>query len=432
MTGARILLRAVALVLAVTGTLNLASNVYASNLEPSTDPSGVLRTFSFPGGIDLSNPFFKSLGTNGRSCATCHAQSDAWSVSTAHLQQRFQDTDGLDSIFRAIDGANCPSADVSTLSARTSAYSLLLSKGLIRMSLPVPSGADFTITSISDPYNCAETTSSQPALYRRPLPATNLRFLPAIMWDGREPNLTSQAKNATLVHAQPKQAPTATQLKQIVNFETGLFTAQSEDNAAGFLALHGGRGGPIFLALQPYRPGSNPDGINVFTLYSAWANLDPNQAAARASIARGQAIFNNRMMLISGVAGFNDVRGQQMVVGTCGTCHNAANVGASTTATMMDIGTSSPKVDLPSYTVLCADNSSVTTTDPGRALITGKCSDLSKFKVPGLRGLAARAPYFHNGTATDLTDVVSFYNQRFNMLLSGEETADVVAFLNSL
>ena len=52
---------------------------------------------------------------------------------STHLQQRFQITQGTDPVFRAVDGANCPSADVSTVEARSSAYSLLLNKGLIRM-----------------------------------------------------------------------------------------------------------------------------------------------------------------------------------------------------------------------------------------------------------------------------------------------------------
>ena len=65
-------------------------------------------------------------------------------------------------------------------------------------------------------------------------------------------------------------------------------------------------------------------------------------------------------------------------------------------------------------------------------MVTGKCADMGKLKVPGLRGLAARAPYFHNGTATTLMDVVNFYDQRFNMLLSNDEKADLVAFMNTL
>ena len=49
-----------------------------------------------------------------------------------------------------------------------------------------------------------------------------------------------------------------------------------------------------------------------------------------------------------------------------------------------------------------------------------------------MRGLAARAPYFHNGTATTLLDVVNFYDQRFNMLLTDDQKADLVAFMNTL
>ena len=72
------------------------------------------------------------------------------------------------------------------------------------------------------------------------------------------------------------------------------------------------------------------------------------------------------------------------------------------------------------------------TTDPGMGLITGKCADLGKFKVPRLNGLAARAPYFHNGNADTLQDLVEFYNTRFNIQLSEQEKQDLINFLNSL
>jgi hypothetical protein len=152
----------------------------------SSDPTGTLSTYSTAGGIDISNPFFQNLGTNGRTCNTCHVSTDAWSVAPPDIQARFNATEGLDPIFRPVDGSNCPSDDVSSLQARQSAYSLLLNKGLIRISLPVPANAEFAITDIRDPYDCPETTETQPAMYRRPLPATNLPFLSAVMWDGRE------------------------------------------------------------------------------------------------------------------------------------------------------------------------------------------------------------------------------------------------------
>jgi len=74
----------------------------------------------------------------------------------------------------------------------------------------------------------------------------------------------------------------------------------------------------------------------------------------------------------------------------------------------------------------------VQTTDPGRALITGLWADIGKVKGPILRGLAARAPYFHNGSAESLSDIVTFYEKRFNVDFTTQERADLIAFLNSL
>ena len=65
----------------------------------------------------------------------------------------------------------------------------------------------------------------------------------------------------------------------------------------------------------------------------------------------------------------------------------------------------------------------------GLALRTGKFNDLGKFKVPQLRGLGNRAPYFHNGAAATLNDVLRFYNQRFNIGFTAEEMRLVVLFL---
>jgi hypothetical protein len=57
------------------------------------------------------------------------------------------------------------------------------------------------------------------AMYRRPLPSANLAFLTAVMWDGREPDLSQQANDATVGHAQGTPL-TADQRSAIVAFET--------------------------------------------------------------------------------------------------------------------------------------------------------------------------------------------------------------------
>lgn len=443
------------------------------NLAPFLDSSGLLRTYNTNGAADLSNPFFQSLGSNGRSCVTCHQPSDAWSVTPPHIRARFVLSRGLDPIFRPVDGANCPSADTSTIAARQSAYSMLLDKGLIRVSIGVPSEAEFSVTGIQDPHDCPETTSAGLALFRRPLPATNLAFLTTVMWDGRESfkgqslefDLSDQAASATLGHAQAAARPTDDQLAAMVKFEMANFTAQSVDNRAGSLDAHGAGGGPIALSQQKFFVGVNdplgadPAGFNpaAFSLFDRWSNLEDDSPTAeskdawadeaRASIARGEKLFNSLPITITGVTGLNDLPGLSSVKGTCTTCHNTPNIGNHSVALAINIGvadypglTALDTTGLPVYTVQCSPGaatpigkgSTFQTTDPGRALITGKCADVGKTKGPILRGLAARAPYFHNGSAATLIDVVEFYNQRFNLNLNDQQKEDLVAFLRSL
>ena len=168
--------------------LAFASGPAASGQESVIDtrnPFGVLRTITIDQNpLDLSNPFFQSIGTNGRSCVSCHVASSAWTITPDEIRDRFRDTEGLDPIFRTVDGSNSPNADVSSLRARRKAYSMLLTKGLIRIGLPIPAGAEFTLVAVDDPYGYA--SASELSLFRRPVPATNLRFLTAVMWDGRE------------------------------------------------------------------------------------------------------------------------------------------------------------------------------------------------------------------------------------------------------
>ena len=101
----------------------------------------------------------------------------------------------------------------------------------------------------------------------------------------------------------------------------------------------------------------------------------------------------------------------------------------------LDLGLTKPEVApyLPVYTVRnLATGDRISTTDLGRALITGKWRDLNRFKGPVLRALAARAPYFHNGSAASLEEVVDFYDQRFDLRLSRRDRSDLIAFLRSL
>jgi cytochrome c peroxidase len=454
-------------------------------LEIDADPSGMIATFQ-PNGTTqtATNPFFQNLGTNGRTCFTCHEPQDGWGLSAQHVVDRFA-ADPTDPLFRLVDGATCPSDDVSSPDAMRKAYSLVIGKGLIRIGLPMQSAMQFQIISVADPYGCNTNpttglTGSQSGIasfYRRPLPSANLGFLSTIMWDGREPDLFQQSIDATLVHAQGDQpGPSPGQQQQIVSFEGcttaftpaacanippggGVFTAQGFDAIAGYLDANGANGGPVTLSQQLanfFICENDPLGFSpctlsfspvIFTAYNAWANLTGSgQAiAARSAIARGEQIFNSVPINITGVAGINDVLGLPRVPGFCGTCHDTPNAGNHSVKAPLNIGIANagalapPALDisgLPVFTVLCTagplSGQISQVTDIGRAMISGKCADIGKTKGPILRGLAARAPYFHNGSAATLLDALNFYDQRFNIGLTDQQKSDLVAFLNSL
>jgi cytochrome c peroxidase len=214
----------------------------------------------------------------------------------------------------------------------------------------------------------------------------------------------------------------------------------------------------------------------VFTTFASFADATGTaaQIARRESIARGETIFDTRTFTINNVPGLDDVKGpangsNPLSTGTCSTCHNNGNVGNDDfldpkRTDVMDNGSNvlPPNADFPLFAFFCPiapfgspghmnffsnpvqspycqelPGSPTTcnefdTSDPGEGLADGLCNDLGKFKVPVLRGLAARAPYFHGGNVATLADLVTFYNNRFNIGLSVQDQTDLVNFLNSL
>jgi hypothetical protein len=187
----------------------MASQVTAPNA------SGFARTIHADGGavLDLSNPFFQSLGSNGRACVSCHVASENMTITPAGVQERFNRTEGQDPIFRPNDGSNTPNLDVSTVPARRQAYSMLLTKAVIRVGLGIPAHAEFRLVEVQDPYGYA--SAAELSLFRRPLPATNLAFLTTVMWDGRE-NVVPPTNPAHLALDFAHQAKVAFQMCTLV------------------------------------------------------------------------------------------------------------------------------------------------------------------------------------------------------------------------
>ena len=200
-------------------------------------------------------------------------------------------------------------------------------------------------------------------------------------------------------------------------------------------------------------------GPPTFTLFDTWANLPFNPGNKdRLSVARGQAVFNTALG--------SDDNGKPI---GCVFCHTVPNLGNNASAGadgFKRIGTDSldilmrtkakattpaeaqmmqDMIDrvglLPQYCLRPNTDTSgtpcgsaaddVVTTDPGRALVTGRMADVGMFKPPILRNLAVRSPYFHAGAAQDIQHLINFYNLRFGLGLTADQQADLAKFIDT-
>jgi mono/diheme cytochrome c family protein len=429
------------------------------------DGSGDITIVNMDGPIATRNhPFFEDIGPNGRACITCHQPSNAMGLATSQLRQQWKDSQGRDPVFAAIDGSNCP-----TLPQRErSSHSLLLNRGVFRIYLPLPAHAEFKVEVVRDPTGCNTDPnfglhSAHPAIsvFRRPRMVGNLKYVvasdsafqvgahaeAALAADGRDRTLEQQAAEAMHAHEQAGRALTKAEIQQILDFESQVYVAQSSDNTGGDLTEVDGPLGAWSLGYGKLaREGSHQP---VFLEASYWKSATASNAGRtprnefRESVARGNALFSGRTFQIAGVAGLN--HGAEPVTGTCATCHDAPNAGSNLSQRAMDVGTTvlaSPDAvaDLPVFKLTCDKTAAphptggrvLYTTDPGRALTTGKCADVGSIVMQQFRGLSARAPYFSNGSAKTLWDVVEFYDTRFAMKLSEADKQDLVNFLSVL
>lgn len=330
------------------------------------------------------------------------------------------------------------------------------------------------------------------SVYRRPRMAANLRYVVSsrfgvtpfigktgmlaatdpqtgrplnmnMMADARDSTLMEQASGAAHSHLQANVRLTRQQLEALQAFELQLYAAQSWSNDAGSLQEPGGPSG-----LGPQAMADGADGVLgnnttrfVFPMEDKWAGLpqqgdeaERHRNAFRASVQRGHDVFFFRTFWISDAMHINTVGLGNPIKRTCATCHGMHMTGMDTANGWMDVGTTnhpwaleppeSPwatvKPELPLFRITCrADlpphpflGRVIHTQDPGRALISGKCDDVGAIVIQQFRGMAARAPYFSNGSARTLRELVDFYDRRFNMRLTEQERQDLVNFLGVL
>jgi hypothetical protein len=465
--------------------IEAGADLYLSREMRFGDPAGQLGVVNALGLVATKgHPFFEPIGGNARACVTCHQPSNAMSVSTEGIRGRWSKTGGKDPIFLGIDGSNNPALPQD----QEGSHSLLLNRGLFRVGLPWPPTGnpipEFTIEVIQDPTGVNRDPqwglkSARPTIsvFRRTRMAANLKYVLApdetgfnvkrgtlldrdpdtglpesmnLMADARAGTLRIQAESAYHDHQGGTKGLTKDQIALITGYESQVYVAQMRDAEGGELVVAGGPTGlgPVSVSGEPGSLLSNAT-HPVFRSFEMWKGEDAS--AFRQSVARGNDIFMKRSFWVRNVAHFTSIGSGNPAKRTCSTCHNTVMAGNDHAPGWMDLGTANyptwteAKVgeqgtELPVFRLTCRSEARphpylgrvIYSSDPGRALITGLCADIGAITAQQLRGLAARAPYFANGSAKNLMEVVDYYDRRFDMRLSSQEKQDLVNFLRVL
>jgi cytochrome c peroxidase len=320
-----------------------------------------------------------TFGGNGRTCLTCHGDATG-TFSLAEAKARYV-ADPCEPLFRPIDSDTGNGAS----------YHRLLDYGTVIVTVPLAPGVKL-----------ASSPSAKSVRLERSIPSTlNTPALdPVLMWDGRAPSLEAQASGAIETHAQGT-APSAANLAKIADFEETLFSS------------------------------------TILKKYAAGGPAPTLPLGVTASQKRGRLFFLDTPFVPPSLHGF------------CASCHSGPLINTTnqynplqppglrfSTALVSELN----ERNIPPRTYLFPTPGGGTTTvispDPGRALITGKLADVNTFKIPSLWNIKNTAPYFHDGSAKTLEDVVNQY-QKFTIFFTGlsftpQELDDMVAYMKIL
>lgn len=320
-----------------------------------------------------------TFGGNGRTCLTCHSEeTGTFSLPEAKARLNAHPSDPL---FRSIDSDDGTGAS----------YQRLLDYGTMLVTVPLAPGVVV-----------ADAPTATSVQLERSVPSTlNTPALdPVLMWDGRAPSLEAQALGAIQTHAQGTETPSAATLAKIADYEETLFSSK---------------------ALKKYASGGPAP------------TLPPGNTLAEK---RGRLFFIDVPFNPPSLHGF------------CASCHSGPLINTTnqynplqppglrfSTALVSELN----ERNLPLRTYLFpvpGGTASVSSPDPGRALITGNIADVNTFKIPSLLNVKNTAPYFHDGSARTLEDVVDQY-QKFTIFFTGlsftqQELGDMVAYMKIL
>jgi len=377
----------------------------------------------------FSDGNLKQLGGNGRACADCHMPSENFQLSPAAAQARFDallaarehNKNADDPLFRPVD------ADDFRLNGETASdFSNLVENGLIRVTMPLPPNIR-----LIDPATGQPTDETSVDLWRAVMPVFNVAITGpdgvAPVWPpaprtpimGQDPNgpnlqggyqhdarfgtLQEQARGALFAHAQVSVEPPERMLDDLAAFQRTLFSSPEVELLAAAIRS----GATTFPDPDPELDEFEQQGKAVFNRACAQchgSSLHPSGSTSEAAFVRPVVRYHNIRT----------------------TCPRPATDGYSPCP---------PRLarNARTYRITRADGTFqlVTTSDPGRLLLTGQPADLEVFDVTQLRGISRTAPYFHNNSAATLDEVLDHYDAFFRRAARNNPPPNLPPILSS-
>ena len=377
----------------------------------SVDCDGAPCDAAERGRAAFNDPPRKKLGGNGRACADCHIPSDSFQLSPATAKARFDALQAAqatnkkadDPLFRPVDAD-----DFREHGDNANDFSNLVENGLVRVTMALPQNVKL-LDSAGQPTNDTSvdlwravppvlnvaitgpdgiTPTWPPGAARAPIMGQdpngpNLQG--GYQWDARFSTLQEQARGALFAHAQVTVEPSQRMLDDIAAFEKTLFSSRRAKRLAKAILSNS----MPFPDPDPELNELEKQGKTIFNRACAQCHggtLHPSGSTPDATLTRPIVRYHNIQSACPHPATDNFAPCAQRLARNARTYRITLANGAFQT---------------------------VTTSDPGRLLLTGQPADLGMMDIPPLLGISKTAPYFHNNSAATLEEVLDHYDAFF-------------------
>jgi cytochrome c peroxidase len=354
-----------------------------------------------------------NLGGNGRSCADCHMPSEGFQLSPAAARARFDalqeelehNKNADDPLFRPVDAD-----DFRVNGSNAIDFSNLVENGLIRVTIPLPLNVK-----LIDPITGQPSDETSVDLWRAVMPVLNVAITgpdnvlpiwppgaPRVPIMGQDPNganrqggyqhdarfgtLQEQARGALIAHAQVSVEPPQSMLDDLADFQKTLFSSPGVELLANAI----GSGSTPFPDPDPELNELEQQGKVIFNRACAQCHggtLHPSGSTPETAFVRPIVRYHN--------------------IATA--CPRPATDGFAPCPERLARNARTYRITLGNGTFQF-----VTTSDPGRLLLTGQPADLGVMDITQLRGINRTAPYFHNNSAATLEEVLDHYDAFFH------------------